>query len=154
MQDKNDLLKRKTKRNKIKEKEKKEEKANKKEKKKEKEKKPEENKNKLPLLGIKENIVTKIQSIKSYKEEKIKEWNQKDKENLNINDLKLFVKEKNGIDGSPLEDVFIINSTHTSIGFPVLEITDDDLERYTNACISFWDEFSDNTLTLLQTAGV
>ena len=94
MQDDTDLLKRKTERPKIKEKEKKEEKASKKEKKKEKEKKPEENKNKLPLLGIKENIVTKIQSIKSYKEEKIKEWNQKDKENLNINDLKLFVKEK------------------------------------------------------------
>ena len=54
-----------------------------------------ENTNKKPkILDINKDTVTKIQCIKSYKEEKMKEWNLMNKENLNINDLKKFVKEK------------------------------------------------------------
>jgi len=60
----------------------------------------------------------------------------------------LFTKEKSYIDGSPIEDAFMIKSMHTSIGFPVLEINDDDLEKYTNACSLFWDEFSQNSLII------
>ena len=54
----------------------------------------EQNNNQLPLIDIKINIPIKIQCIKSYKEEKMKEWNQMDKENLDIKNLKLLLKEK------------------------------------------------------------
>ena len=47
--------------------------------------KPEKTNNEPKILNIKKDTVTKIQAIKSYKEEKMKEWNLMDKENLNIN---------------------------------------------------------------------
>ena len=55
---------------------------------------PEKTNKKQKILDIKKDTVTKIQCIQSYKEEKMKEWNLMDKEKLNINDLKIFVKEK------------------------------------------------------------
>ena len=55
---------------------------------------PEKTNKKPKILDFKKNIVTKIQCIQSYKEEKMKEWNLMDKKKLDINDLKIFVKEK------------------------------------------------------------
>ena len=52
----------------------------------------EQNNNKKKTLDIKEKI-TSIQSIKSYKEEKMKKWKEINKEDLNFNALKQFVNE-------------------------------------------------------------